>query len=123
MGDPEKDLPLDLDSSPWRRWSPILLDVVVVLVCVHIIRSLLIAFYPYGVMVGWYRDRGEALFAQLTGLPLDLTENWPGAFAWVAMLFVMRAGSGLLGWHRLIFCAALPLLAVIWHFGFRAGSA
>ena len=121
MGDPEKDLPLDLDSSPWRRWSPIALDVGVVLVSLHIIQALLVAFYPYGVMVGWYSDSGEALLSQLTALPFGMTGNWLGSAGLIGLLLLVRIGGGLLGWHRLIFCAAPTLLVMGWHFLIRGG--
>ena len=111
MGGPDRELPLDLDSSPWRRWSPILLDVAVVLVSLHVLRALLVAFYPYGMMVGWYRDRGEAVLGQLTTFPTGMT----GLVVLGLSLFLLRVGSGLLGWHRLIFCIAPLLVAVLWH--------
>lgn len=122
MGGPGEDLPLDLDSSPWRRWSPILLDVGVVLVSLHMIHALLIAYYPYGMMVGWYPSRGDALLSQLVALPFGTTGNWGGSIVGFGVLLVSRAGCGLLGWHRLIFCLVPPLLAVGWHFWLRSGS-
>ena len=122
MGDPEKDLPLDLDSSPWRRWSPILLDVGVVLVSLHIIQALLFTYYPYGIMVGWYSDRGDALLYQLTGVQFGPTGNWAGLVGWIGLLLLLRVGIGLLGWHRLVFCAVPPALAIVWHFWLRAES-
>ncbi|MFY0637137.1 hypothetical protein [Maricaulis maris] len=123
MGDPEKDLPLDLDSSPWQRWSPILLDVAVVLVALHVLQALLVAFYPYGMMVGWYADRGEALLDRLIALPISAHGNWTGLALGTVLLVLLRVGSGLLGWHRLIFCVVPPFLAIAWHFWIRGGSA
>ncbi|WP_297733764.1 hypothetical protein [uncultured Maricaulis sp.] len=123
MGDPEKDLPLDLDSSPWRRWSPILLDVGVVLVGLHIIHALLIAFYPYGVMVGWSRDPGDTQLGPLAAILTGMTGSWIGFAAFGFGLLLLRVGSGLLGWHRLVFCICPLLIPVLWHAWTRADLA
>jgi hypothetical protein len=114
MGDPEKDLPLDLASSPWRRWSPIALDVGVVFIGLNIIHALLIIFYPYGVMVGWIGDADPSIAPHLQrpALGMEMVFDGRSLGGWAAILFLLRVVFGLAGWHRLAFCAVFPVAGI-----------
>ena len=108
-------MPLDLDSSPWRRWSPILLDVLVAAFLIHVEIALLHAFFPTAADAA-ISASGVALFFVWLA-PQALLQLWWWGMAGVvlALLVPVRAGIGVAGWHRLSFFPIILLVPAIAH--------
>jgi hypothetical protein len=95
-------VPLDLDSSPWRRWSPILLDAVVAAFVIHVELAVLHAVFPTASDAA-ISDSGVALFFSWLA-PTALLEAWwwGRAAVLLAALVLLRAALTVAGWHRLM---------------------
>ena len=107
-------MPLDLDSSPWRRWSPILFDVTMAALLIHVEIALLHAFIPTGMDASESVPRVARFFDWLA-TPYLLRLWWWGlvAIALIALI-PLRAAISIAGWHRLCFfpiALALPAAA------------
>ena len=109
-------MPLDLDSSPSRRWSPILFDVAIAALLIHVEIALLHAFFPTGMDAAETVPRVMRFFDWLA-TPYLLRAWWWGQVAGALVLLIpVRAGIGVAGWHRLTFFPVALALPVVVHF-------
>ena len=103
-------MPLDLDSSPWRRWSPILLDAVVAAFLIHVEFALLHAVFPTASDAA-ISDSGVVLFFSWLAPTALLQASWWGrAAALLVALVLLRAALTITGWHRL---ALFPVVLAV----------
>ncbi len=109
-------MPLDLDSSPVRRWSPILFDVAIVALLIHVEIALLHAFFPTAMDAPDSVPRVVRFFDWLATPSLLRLWWWGQAAAALVLLIPVRAGIGVAGWHRLSFFPIALALPVVGHF-------
>lgn len=109
-------MPLDLDSSPWRRWSPILFDVAIIALLIHVEIALLHAFFPTAMDAGETVPRVVRFFDWLATPYLLRLWWWGMAAAGLILLLPLRAAISLAGWHRLAFFPVALALPVAGHF-------
>lgn len=109
-------MPLDLDSSPWRRWSPILLDVLIAGFLIHIEIALLHAFFPTGMDAAGTVPRVARFFDWLATPYLLRFWWWGDVVAGMILLLPVRAAIGVANWHRLTFFPLALVFPVVGHF-------
>jgi hypothetical protein len=107
---------LDIDSSPWRRWSPILFDVTIAVFLIHVEIALLHAFFPTAMDAGETVPRVMRFFDWLATPYLLRLWWWGQVAAGLILLLPVRAAIGLAGWHRIAFFPIAMIFPVVAHF-------